>query len=190
MIKSTTSLIGVYDPLPSHVFHRYYKFLGRGWHASFELPARFTRGYKHPRLFQSGGPGFWAGLGSLMRSRLIPKERPKSSGWGGGARWYPWKCTSARNRKPYEMRRVVKRFGIAGFTEAALPLQRSFPSSSSSSVSFSSQTKSRHRCNDCWSNSIDFYPCRCFIIFQDDDFNPSYLTKLEFWSIRMVPSLV
>lgn len=83
MIKSTTSLIGVYDPLPSHVFHRYYKFLGRGWHAPFELPARFTRGYKHPRLFQSGGPGFWAGLGSLMRSRLIPKERPKSSGWGG-----------------------------------------------------------------------------------------------------------
>lgn len=85
MIKSTTSLIGVYDPLPSHVLHRYYKFLGRGWHAPFELPARFTRGYKHPRLFQSGGPGFWAGLGSLMRSRLIPKERPKSSGWGGHA---------------------------------------------------------------------------------------------------------
>lgn len=28
--------------------------------ALFQLPARFTR-YKHPRLFQSGGPGFWPG---------------------------------------------------------------------------------------------------------------------------------
>lgn len=76
----------------------------------FQLPARFTR-YKHPRLFQSGGPGFWPGSGSLMRSRLIPKERPKSSGWR--ARWYSWKCTPARNRKPYEMR--------AGWNASELP---------------------------------------------------------------------
>lgn len=109
-----------------------------------------TSGQIHPVQTSTFIPVGWArvlaGLGSLMRSRLIPKERPKSSGWR--ARWYSWKCTPARNRKPYEMR--------AGWNASELPglPKLHFHSSDpplfllpfSLSLSFSLQMKSRYGC--------------------------------------------
>lgn len=129
----------VYDSL-SCCFSSIPAILQVSWpklHVLSGLPARFSR-YKHPRLFQSVASGAvwasWSAADSLMRSRLIPKERPKSS---ERARWYSWKCTPHGTTPPYEMHRV-KRFGIA-----SLP---SWTSARVTSASFSLQMKSRYNC--------------------------------------------